>query len=196
MDRGLGRTRDGAGPVRETNGVSVNRSRAQTTIDFMIGAGVFLLVVGFVLGVIPSMIDPFSDSQESTLVADRLSTQISEGMLGDPDRPTVLNQTCVNAFFGIGSAEGSGCPIPFDESITDLSDRLGVDDRHSINVTIKRDIDDDGQLEILTSDGDGVGGGSNSLAIGPQLPELQSQVAASRTAFIDGVDVSVVVTVW
>ncbi|MDZ7702028.1 MAG: hypothetical protein U5J98_08145 [Halobacteriales archaeon] len=133
----------------------------------MIGAGVFLLVVGFVLGVIPGMIDPFSDSQETTLVADRLATQLAEGMMAEPDQPTVLNQTCLDAFFGVGSAcRGRSCPVPFDEADTDLPDRLGVNDRHSINVTIERDIDGDSRFEVLSSDGTDVGDTGTRLAIG------------------------------
>jgi hypothetical protein len=171
--------------------------RGQTTIDFMIGVGVFLLVVGFVLGIIPGMIDPFSDSQETTLVADRIATQVSEGMLAEPDRPTVLNQTCVNAFFGVTAADGEGCPVPFDETVTDLNARLGVQDHQSINVTVRRDVDGDGELEQLESDGTNVtASAGTALASGPTVPSGQSQIAASRTAYIDGKDVTVVVRVW
>lgn len=186
---------------RGTSATSLGNRRAQTTIDFMIGAGVFLLVVAFILGVIPGMIDPFSDSQETTLVADRLATQVSEGMLAEPDRPTVLNQTCVNAFFGVvDSASGKDCPVPFDSSVTDLNSRLGVQDRQSINITIKRDVSPvDGDLEqmYIKADGETVSdSGSDKLAIGPSVPVGQSSVTATRTAFIDGKDVTVVVTVW
>ncbi|MFB6360996.1 MAG: hypothetical protein ABEH59_06700, partial [Halobacteriales archaeon] len=169
--------------------VSTKGSRAQTTIDFLIGMGVFLLVVGFVLGVIPSMVDPFSDSQETTIVADRIATQISEGMLADPDRPTVLNQTCVNEFFNESLASGADCPVPFDATEEDLATRLGVQDRQSINVTIKRDLDNppDGQLDQLATDGEKVSAsGSTTLAAGPPVPTGRSIVAASRTAFLDG----------
>lgn len=175
------------------------RHRGQTTIDFMIGVGVFLLMVGFVLGMIPGMIDPFSDSQETTLVADRLATQISEGMFADPDRPTVLNDTCTFAFFNASLGDGADCPVPFDETEDDLPTRLGVQDRQTINVTIQRDMDDptDGDLEILWTDGDAVSGtGHTRLAVGPAVPDTQSTVVASRTAYIDGKDVNVVVRVW
>lgn len=162
----------------------------------MIGVGVFLLVVGFVLGIIPGMIDPFSDSQETTLVADRIATQVSEGMLAEPDRPTVLNQSCVNAFFNDSLGDGKGCPVPFDAGETDLNARLGVQDRQSVNVTIKR-LDGSGDYQQLRTDGESVSTmGHTRLAVGPSIPETQSQVAASRTAYLDGKDVTVVVTVW
>ncbi|MFB6353663.1 MAG: hypothetical protein ABEJ92_06210 [Halobacteriales archaeon] len=163
----------------------------------MIGAGVFLLVVGFVLGIIPGIIDPFSDSQETTIVADRLATQVAEGMLGEPSRPTVLNETCTFAFFNASLGNGEGCPVPFHETTNDLNARLGVQDRQSINITIKRDLDADGDLEQLATDGDTVSTtGHTTLAIGPAVPPSRSVVAASRTAFIDGKDVTVVVRVW
>lgn len=178
---------------------STNGTRAQTTIDFVIGMAVFLLVVGFVLGVIPGMVDPFSDSQETTIVADRLATQISEGMLAEPDQPTVLNRTCVNAFFNATPASGSDCPVPFDADEDDLATRLGVQDRQTINVTIKRDLDvpPDGELDQLATDGETVSAsGHTRLAAGPAVPGGTSIVATSRTGFLDGKDVTVVVRVW
>ena len=173
-------------------------TRAQTTIDFLIGAGVFLLVVGFVLGVIPGMIDPFSDSQETPLVADRVATQISEGMLGEPDRPTVLNQTCVNAFFNQSLGSGGNCALSFDASETDMAERLGLNDRYSVNVSIKRDISGNGELEVLSTDGQSVSAsGHTTLAIGPAVPtNAEAVVSASRTGYLDGKDVTVVIRVW
>lgn len=199
MTRGSGRGQYNIRSAGSDRRICLDGDRAQTTIDFMIGAGVFMITVGFVLGVIPGMIDPFSESQETTLVADRLATQISEGMLAKPDQPTVLNQTCVNAFFDQDLDPGSGadCPVPFDETVTDLPDRLGVREYYSINVTLERDIDSDGQLEILSTDGNDISGtGPSRLAIGDSPPDRQSVVVASRTAFVDGMDVRVMIRVW
>lgn len=173
-------------------------ARAQTTIDFLIGAGVFLLVFAFVLGIIPGMIDPFSDNQETPLVADRIATQISEGMLAEPDRPTVLNQTCVNAFFNQSLGNGSNCALKFDDSQTDMSSRLGVEDKYSVNVTIQRDVNDDGDSEVLVTDGQNVStSGHTRLAIGPNVPtNAEAVVSASRIGYLDGKDVLVVIRVW
>lgn len=163
----------------------------------MIGVGVFLLILGYILSVVPGLIDPFSQAPSSTLVADRLATQISEGMLGQPDRPTVLNETCTFAFFNASLGSGGGCSLPFDASQMDLNTRLGVQATQSINVTIQRDVDDDGLPEQLRTDGQHVStSGSTTLAIGPKVPTGQSVVAATRTAYLDGKDVSVVVRVW
>lgn len=171
--------------------------RGQTPLDFVVAVGIFIIVIGFVFSVIPNLVDPFSGDQEKTLVADRLGTQISEGMLAEPDRPTVLNETCTFGFFDENLGSGDGCPVPFDAGEDDLPTRLGVRDHHSINVTIKRDVDGDGDFELLSTDGDTVSTtGSTTLAIGPDVPAQQSVVTASRTAFIDGKDVTVVVKVW
>ncbi len=177
--------------------VGVDSTRGQTTIDFVIGVAVFIIVVGFVFGVIPNLIDPFSGSQETTLVADRLATQITEGMFAKPDRPTVLNATCTFGFFDQTLGSGKNCAVPYEASETDLSTRLGVNDRHSINVSIRRDVDSDGNLELLSTDGEIVSANAaTQLSIGPTVPSGQSVIAASRTAFIDGKDVTVVVKVW
>ena len=171
--------------------------RAQTTLDFMIGAGVFLLTVAFVLGVIPGMIDPFNESQETTLVADRLATQVSEGMLAEPDQPTILNETCMNAFFNDSLGSGAGCPVSFDAGEDDLSARLGVDGRYSVNVSIERNTTGGPGFDILYTDGETVGAtGHTRLAAGRNPPVTSSVVVASRTAFVDGKDVRVVVRVW
>lgn len=188
------------GPARRTSedqGFAFD-SRAQTPIDFLIGAGVFLLVFAFVLGIIPGMIDPFSDSQETPLVADRIATQISEGMLAEPDRPTVLNQTCVNAFFNKSLGAGSNCALRFNASESDMAERLGLKDRYSVNISIKRDLDGDGELEVLSTDGQNVSAaGHTRLAIGPSVPtNAEAVVSASRTGYLDGKDVTVVTRVW
>lgn len=174
-----------------------DRDRAQTTVDFMIGASVFLLTVAVVFGIIPGIIDPFNESQENTLVADRLAAQVSGGMLADTGTPSGLNQTCVNAFFNSSLGNGGGCPIPFNESVTDLPDRLGVDDRHRVNISIQRDVDADGELDVLSTTGGEVGtSGHTKLAIGPDVPPAQSVVVGSRAASLGDKDVIVVVKVW
>ncbi len=177
----------------------VNSQRAQTTIDFLIGVGVFLLVFGFVISVIPGMIDPFEEGQETPLVADRIASQVTETMIGEPSQPTILNATCTNAFFNKTSmSSGTNCALNFSKTETDLSERLGVADKHSINITIKRDIDGDGNLEQLATDGQNVSTtGHTTLAIGPIVPSnAEAVVSATRIGFLDGKDVTVVVRVW
>lgn len=45
--------------------------RGQTGLDFVIGIGIFLLAVGFLVAFAPNMVAPHSDSPELPLVADR-----------------------------------------------------------------------------------------------------------------------------
>lgn len=75
--------------------------RAQTTLDFAIAMGIFLLAVAFVFTFIPSLTSPFIDSnQDRSVVADRTASHLSEGALGDPSDPLVLEEPCSTAFFG------------------------------------------------------------------------------------------------
>ncbi|WP_336136838.1 DUF7287 family protein [Natronomonas amylolytica] len=75
-------------------------SRAQTTLDFAIAMGIFLLAIAFVFTFIPSLTAPFVDGdQDRSAVADRTASHLSEGALGDPNRPLVVEEPCATAFF-------------------------------------------------------------------------------------------------
>jgi hypothetical protein len=81
--------------------MSGTNSRAQTTLDFAIAMGIFLLAVAFVFTFIPSLTSPFVDSnQERSVVADRTASHLAEGALGDPNRPLIVEEPCATAFFG------------------------------------------------------------------------------------------------
>jgi hypothetical protein len=81
--------------------MSGTNSRAQTTLDFAIAMGIFLLAVAFVFTFIPSLTSPFVDSnQERSVVADRTASHLAEGALGDPNRPLIVEEACATAFFG------------------------------------------------------------------------------------------------
>jgi hypothetical protein len=80
--------------------MSGTNSRAQTTLDFAIAMGIFLLAVAFVFTFIPSLTSPFVDSnQERSVVADRTASHLAEGALGDPNRPLIVEEPCATAFF-------------------------------------------------------------------------------------------------
>jgi hypothetical protein len=75
--------------------------RAQTTLDFAIAMGIFLLAIAFVFTFIPSLTGPFvGGDQDRSAVADRTASHLSEGALGDPNRPLVVEEPCMTAFFG------------------------------------------------------------------------------------------------
>lgn len=82
--------------------------RAQTTLDFAIGASVFLVVTAFVLAFVPGMVQPFQAStQQETAAADRLAEQLAAGMLAeDVETPYVLDRGCVATFFALENSDG------------------------------------------------------------------------------------------
>lgn len=74
--------------------------RGQTPIDFAVGAGVFLIVVAFVVLFVPQMLEPYQDdTQRNSVTADRVATDVVEGMLATPGSPTELDRACTIAFF-------------------------------------------------------------------------------------------------
>lgn len=181
---------------RTSKAVATDGRRAQAGIDVLVGVGVFMIAVGFVFGFVPTMIDPFADDQETPLVADRVASQIVDGMMAEAGRSTLLNETCTYAFFNDSRGDGADCAVPYDETESDLSKRLGIDSSYSVNVTIRRNVSGDPAPEVLCTDGTDVrscSSGLDRLAIGPEPPADGTVVAARRTRFLDDKDVLVVV---
>lgn len=176
--------------------------RAQTTLDFMIGMGVFLFAIVFLLGVIPSIIDPFSGGQEQPLVADRVASEVAEGMLVEPGRSSVLNETCTYAFFNESLGKGDGCGVPFDETKQDLPTRLSIDDTYSLNITITRNVTGDVKPDILCTNGERTGScgaimtDQTRLAIGSEPSDRQTVTTTQRVVYLDGKDVIMVFKLW
>ena len=97
--------------------------RAQTTLDFLVGASLFLLAVAITIGMVPGMLDPFALSDSSaTVEANRAATALATDELGSPDTPYVLSEPAVETFFDL---DQSG-----------VRDRLKVDDAIAVNVTL------------------------------------------------------------
>lgn len=97
--------------------------RGQTTLDFAIGMGVFLLAVGAVFAVIPALVGPSVGHQvaESTAV-DRAADELVRDELAGPSHPYVLNVTATKSFF--------------DGTTANARHRLAFDDRVGLNVTL------------------------------------------------------------
>ena len=102
--------------------------RAQTAIDFVVGVGIFVLAVAFVLAFVPSMFAPFfGGGVGDSLVTDRSAAQLADvELVADPATPGVLDKSAVDDFFD------SGC----DE--IHLADRLGIDTER-VYVTVGED---------------------------------------------------------
>jgi len=112
--------------------------RAQTVIDFAVGAGVLLLTVGVVFAFVPAIFEPFSNAMGSSpIVADRTADHLTGSLLAaDPAAPSTLSAACTAAFFdGDNSlAADANCGFTADEPTMDL---LGVGNR-DVNVTIRQ----------------------------------------------------------
>jgi hypothetical protein len=111
--------------------------RGQTTLDFAIGMGVFLLTVVFVVAYAPTLFDPFAGGTGTKLiVADRAATTLSGDLLAASTAdPGTLSAGCVAAFFG-ESVDGGSCDagVDFDDGDA-LDTALSLDGRNA-NVTV------------------------------------------------------------
>lgn len=127
--------------------------RAQTTLDFLIGASVFLLTVGIVIGMVPGILDPFAlDRSAAPVGANRAATALATDELAVEETPYVLSTSAVRAFFDgderavrerlrladdvsinvtltneSGPRETVGPPIPSDRSVTSASRVVSYD---------------------------------------------------------------------
>jgi hypothetical protein len=175
--------------------------RGQTTIDFAVGASIFLLSVAFILAFVPGMLEPFGTSlQEETVSADRIATQISNDLLAAGDRPHLLDRTCTVAFFD-SAADDSACA--FDNSQA-LEDRFGLESRQHLNVQlVGQDTDGDGTPELLCAATDGHVDEvtevtcASRFEVGETVPdETGSVVVARRVVSVDGVRGTLLVRMW
>ncbi|MDI3539083.1 MAG: hypothetical protein PWR29_259 [Methanolobus sp.] len=76
--------------------------KGQITIDYLISITIFLLAIVFVFNYTSGIFTPFqSNSDEVTLIADRVSTNIVEKRIsaGDEGLPNLVNATKMNEFF-------------------------------------------------------------------------------------------------
>jgi hypothetical protein len=113
--------------------MSGTNSRAQTTLDFAIAMGIFLLAVAFVFTFIPSLTSPFVDSnQEHSVVADRTASHLAEGALGDPNRPLIVEEPCATAFFN----ESNVSPVCESFGNESTRERLGLSGDVEFNISL------------------------------------------------------------
>lgn len=172
------------------------RGRGQTSVDFAIAMGLFLVVVTTVFAFAPTLVAPFQGSQEDPLVADRLVVQVADQQIAGDD-PGTLDETCTMYFFN-GSG-GDPCATfdggdPYHEKLS-----VGANDR--VNVTLRANISGSADLELLCRDGAGVqwSGCTSSgdpMAVGPDTGNVNSMTISKRTALFTDRQVYVVVRVW
>lgn len=168
--------------------------RGQTGLDFLVGMGVFLLTVGFVVGFVPGMFAPFTGGQEHPLVADRTVDTLARDALAG-DRPSVLDEACTVAFFGVDN----DATCPYDETVP-VRDRLALPSAYDLNVTVERNVTGSADREVLCGTDDAVVTCSSTttrLAAGESVPRGTSDVVtATRLVYAGTREVAVVVRVW
>lgn len=188
--------------------------RGQTTLDFAIGISVFLLATAFVFAFLPGMLDPFiGGANEKPVVADRVADATSQGMLGDPAEPYVLDSTCTLAFFREGDGN-STYDVPtecgFEDNDVSVQDRVGIQARerapYGLRIRLVGDVDDDGTSDVLCNTGgdltdtspDSCGG--TAYTVGESPGDGTRSVSLSRRAVYlptdQGVAATLLVEVW
>lgn len=81
---------------RRPRTVSISlRNRGQTTQDFAVGIGVFILAVAFVFSFLPSILTPFDSSVTGgqTAQADRIADRVVHNLSVSTDSPNEINGT-------------------------------------------------------------------------------------------------------
>jgi len=166
-------------------------NRAQTVIDFGVGAGVFIIAVGIVFAFVPTLFEPFATAAGSSpVVVDRTANHLTGSFLAaDPATPSVLSAACTAAFFGENESLGDDADCGFDADAP-TGELLGVDKQ--VNVTIRNLSDSPTTGPAVTRTVDGV---DYTLTRGPSNPVTEVTVA-SRAVTIEGDQYRFVVKVW
>lgn len=174
-------------------------ARGQTGLDYLVGIGVFLLTVGFVLAFVPGTLTPFTDDTAHPLVADRAADTVVAGLADGPE-PGALTTTCTVAFF-VPGADDTGCR--FDTADTTdpdaLPGELGLPTFTRVNVTLERSVAGTSGWERQCWTGTSIDTCSptaDRLAVGRPVPATEPVVTATRAVYVDGADAVVVVRVW
>jgi hypothetical protein len=183
---------------RQATAASLSGVRGQTTLDFAIGISVFLLVMLYIFLFMPGLLQPFvSGPQEETVAANRVADHMATGMLADPRTPYVLNRTCTIAFFEDTSP--SACTY----SGSTVTDRIGVDGRQHVNVTLRGNVTgSDGADTICWDDSAnelvevGDSGCSTKFTVGPAAAVAGTTVNARRVVTVDTQKLTLIVEMW
>lgn len=158
--------------------------RGQTLPDFTVGIAIFLLTVSFIVVFVPQLTVPFQD-QEQPVVAERITSDLSENLLGEREAPSMLNESRTVSFF---------------ENELE-ADQLGIDPRYSVNITLRDTPSDAPDSAILCEDGGGESitdcNGGSKLAVGPSVPPSGQSVSTAKVGVFTGeTDAVLEVRVW
>lgn len=162
-------------------------NRGQTGVDFIVGIGVLLLTVAFVVSFVPGLFAPFDgDATTAPLVAERVADELVYTALAGGQSPAELDTAETVAFFAAAASPG---------------DSLGMPATLELNVTLEKAVGDDLGRQIVCSDGSTISQtcspGDDRLTLGNPVPTSGTSVAtALRVVSIDGGDYVLVVRVW
>lgn len=185
--------------------------RGQTTLDFAIGVSIFLAVVLFTFGFIPTVLDPFDVvAEENPALADRTADNLANGQLGSAEQPNIFDRYCTVEFF-----KQSDPPAECNYDGTTLEERLNLDIGQNVNVTIVGGEQPGDELKVQcwtdSAGGTGAPGLVNAgdadcdpdsssdtvLAIGDERPDDQdTTITARRVASLYGETVVLEVVLW
>lgn len=189
--------RDGTGRLRSGRRGRERRAsppdRGQTTLDFAVGAGIFLIAVAFVVAFMPGMFAPF-EGADPTQAADRFSATLAHDLLGGADDGRTVRDACAAGFFATVDDDEATEPAAvdgyresdcrFDPDEENLRTALATD--HAVNVTVEGPGPDDGVATVRTV----------TLAAGPSAADRRSITVSRRVILVDGTARRLIVRVW
>lgn len=168
--------------------------RGQSSIDFLIGFGIFFLVFSFVITLIPDLLSPFA-AQEGPAVANRAADTLAGDLLATGTVGS-LNAACTAEFFDTPGS--SGC-TSFDGN-SSSSTLLGLSEEYRLNVTLERNVTADPGTEVFCYDGTDAlacSDGGTPLARGDPPPgDTQSVRSARRVVELDDRTLLLKLRVW
>jgi hypothetical protein len=191
-----------------------SESRGQTTLDFAIGISLFIAVLIFIFIFVPGILDPFTTgTQEEAASSNWIADELSQHLLGSPQRPYILDRQCTVDFFAGNNPTTNSCQY-HDGPPQNLTTHLGIGPHQSVNVSIQSNVTgdqgferlcwDDSTHTLFENDGDGRSGGvcdptagDVRLSRGPVPPQgNRAAVSARRVVSLAHEDVTLVVVVW
>lgn len=180
--------------------------RGQTTLDFAIGVTIFLVVILFVFGFVPGILEPFNVSgEEEPALSNRIADSLVEDKLTDNREPYVLDRYCAVEFFN-GTA-----PADCNYDGTTLEGQFNLSSTQRANVTILGNLTGGMESETLCWDGDNnntlttvddsdcTHGSTDDvrLSLGDVPPDDQgTTITARRVVSLFGESVTLRVIVW
>jgi len=162
--------------------------RGQTTLDFAVGAGVFLLTIAFVLVFVPTMFDPFAGGTGADLATvDRIADQLAGDLLAvSTADPGAASTGCTVAFFENDTSLADG-DCSFEEA--PLGETLGLDSRNA-DVTVHALGDGPDQPAEIEWEG------SNRTLTRQDAAVSDDVTSAARVIRLDGTQYRLTVRVW